>query len=117
MTMRGGASIRSLSIPQSVIDETKELFMSGCFFTADDINARIGVDYVHSVILSLQEKGMDIRSVKCSDGRVLYGLCVDEAPDCEAVHGIGEAMDSMSEIGEGLLYHIQRRRKGADDGK
>ena len=56
--------IPASSLFQSIVDKAKELFLSGCYFTVEDLNASLGQNCAIEVILQLKRQGVNIQSMK-----------------------------------------------------
>lgn len=106
--------IPASSLFQSIVDKAKELFLSGCYFTVEDLNTSLGQNCAIAVILQLKRQGVNIQSMKLPDGRVIYGIYVDEASSDGNTRHIGMIMNTHSEDRESLMYHIVNRKGGSN---
>lgn len=106
--------IPASSLSQCMVDKAKELFLSGCYFTVEDLNSSLGKNCAIEVILYLKRQGVNIQSMKLPNGRVIYGLYVAEASSDGNTRHIGMIMNTHSDDRESLMYHIVNRKEGSN---
>ncbi len=104
--------ILASTIPQYMVDKVKRMFLSGCYFTIEEIEASIGRGCAVDIILLLKQNGINIRNLMLPDGRIIYGLDIDETSEDGNTQRIGEILRIHSENRESLMFHIQNRKGG-----